>query len=217
MINNILRDIINLCLLIDMKAKDIYNTFASNAKSKSLKLFWSGMSQDEQQHIIYWGKLLDETHNHKVPNIFDNPQKIKKELEKVNTIIEERFKRIENNVDTAAAFLMAFYLEFYLLHPAFAALFHLTLKSNGDKSPEDEYENHINRLIEGVKQFDQITPDFELFAALVQQLWNSNRELAAKIADIKTVDGLIPICTNCKKIINYEGYWEEVEYYINKR
>ena len=32
--------------------------------------------------------------------------------------------------------------------------------------------------------------------------------------EIKTLRGIIPICTSCKKIRNDEGYWQQVETYI---
>lgn len=43
-------------------------------------------------------------------------------------------------------------------------------------------------------------------------------QLIAKLQDamtqIKTLSGLLPICANCKKIRNDEGYWERIETYI---
>jgi hypothetical protein len=33
--------------------------------------------------------------------------------------------------------------------------------------------------------------------------------------EIKTLRGIIPICTSCKKIRNDEGYWQQVETYIS--
>jgi len=39
-------------------------------------------------------------------------------------------------------------------------------------------------------------------------------ELQNALAKIKTLRGLIPICANCKKIRNDEGYWQQVEIYV---
>jgi hypothetical protein len=112
--------------------------------------------------------------------------------------------------------LLAYKLEFYLLHPAFAALFHLMRKHTGDSSPEDDYEEHINKLIEALRSLEQSTPEFELFGEFARQMWHDNLEMAEQIGEIKTLGDLIPVCTNCKKTINYKGYWEEVEYYVKK-
>jgi PAS domain S-box-containing protein len=39
-------------------------------------------------------------------------------------------------------------------------------------------------------------------------------ELSDALDKIKTLEGLIPICANCKKIRSDDGYWEEVEIYV---
>lgn len=38
--------------------------------------------------------------------------------------------------------------------------------------------------------------------------------LAERMAEIKVLQGMLPICANCKKIRDDEGYWEEVEVYV---
>ena len=35
-------------------------------------------------------------------------------------------------------------------------------------------------------------------------------------SEIKTLQGMLPMCASCKKIRNDEGYWENVEEYISK-
>ena len=37
-----------------------------------------------------------------------------------------------------------------------------------------------------------------------------------KINEIRTLSGLLPICAQCKKIRNDEGYWEQLEGYISQ-
>lgn len=41
-------------------------------------------------------------------------------------------------------------------------------------------------------------------------------ELQEALADIKTLCGLIPICSSCKKVRNDAGYWEHVESYFQR-
>ena len=43
-----------------------------------------------------------------------------------------------------------------------------------------------------------------------------NTELNEKIHEIKTLTGLLPICAQCKKIRNDQGYWEQLEGYISQ-
>ena len=40
-------------------------------------------------------------------------------------------------------------------------------------------------------------------------------ELQQALADIKTLKGLLPICSFCKKIRDDKGYWDQVESYIS--
>jgi DNA-binding NarL/FixJ family response regulator len=42
-------------------------------------------------------------------------------------------------------------------------------------------------------------------------------ELQAALAEVKTLSGLIPICSNCKKVRDDRGYWDQVESYIGAR
>ncbi len=42
------------------------------------------------------------------------------------------------------------------------------------------------------------------------------RDLETALTEIKSLRGIIPICTSCKKIRDDKGYWEQVENYISK-
>ena len=46
------------------------------------------------------------------------------------------------------------------------------------------------------------------------ELTRANRELEKAMKDIKTLSGLLPICSNCKKIRDDQGYWQQVEQYL---
>ncbi|HEV2731043.1 MAG TPA: GAF domain-containing protein [Terriglobales bacterium] len=40
------------------------------------------------------------------------------------------------------------------------------------------------------------------------------RELKAALANIRTLEGLLPICLSCKKILDDKGHWQPFEYYV---
>ena len=40
------------------------------------------------------------------------------------------------------------------------------------------------------------------------------RELQAALANIHTLEGLLPICLSCKKIQDQKGNWQPFEYYV---
>ena len=41
-------------------------------------------------------------------------------------------------------------------------------------------------------------------------------ELKSSIAEVKTLRGILPICSYCKKVRDDSGYWEQVDVYIHK-
>ncbi len=65
----------------------------------------------------------------------------------------------------------------------------------------------INRKIRNAKK--TITNQHDQLAQL-------NADLNEKIREVRTLSGLLPICSNCKKIRNDDGYWEKLEGYISE-
>ncbi len=47
-------------------------------------------------------------------------------------------------------------------------------------------------------------------------LEKANAELEEAMSKIKTLRGMLPICSHCKKIRNDKGYWERIERYISE-
>ncbi|MFC1837335.1 hypothetical protein ACFLYW_01475 [Thermodesulfobacteriota bacterium] len=42
------------------------------------------------------------------------------------------------------------------------------------------------------------------------------RDLQKALSEVKTLSGMLPICSSCKNIRNDEGYWQQIEDYISK-
>jgi phosphoserine phosphatase RsbU/P len=51
---------------------------------------------------------------------------------------------------------------------------------------------------------------------LNRSLRAKNAELEAALAHVKTLSGLLPICSGCKKIRDDKGYWSHVESYVQQ-
>jgi CheY-like chemotaxis protein len=49
-----------------------------------------------------------------------------------------------------------------------------------------------------------------------QDLQRQHTELEQAYAEIKTLQGLLPICFNCKKVKDDKGYWMKLEEYLSK-
>lgn len=51
---------------------------------------------------------------------------------------------------------------------------------------------------------------------LQTRLQKKIRELKQAIEDIKTLKGIVPICSSCKKIRDDDGFWQRVEDYVRE-
>ncbi len=52
---------------------------------------------------------------------------------------------------------------------------------------------------------------------LQRDLEEKNDLLQKALDEVKTLNGLLPICSFCKKIRDDQGYWNQIESYISKR
>lgn len=78
-----------------------------------------------------------------------------------------------------------------------------------------------DRFIGKVEQDDEIlieglATDITDRKNLEIELRAKNRTLEKMLAEIKTLRGNIPICSNCKKIRTAAGEWDEIESYISR-
>lgn len=48
------------------------------------------------------------------------------------------------------------------------------------------------------------------------ELRRSNDELQRALREVKALKGLVPICASCKKIRNDQGFWQQLEEYIQQ-
>jgi len=81
----------------------------------------------------------------------------------------------------------------------------------------DNKENAYSAtFVELVRQFhDIIESDLELFY-INHILGEQKRELIDYISEIRTLRGLLPICSSCMKIRDDKGYWVQLEAYIQE-
>ncbi len=62
-----------------------------------------------------------------------------------------------------------------------------------------------------------IGPIFESIRKREEEREALVRELQESAANIRTLSGLLPICSSCKNIRDDQGYWNQIEEYIGKR
>ena len=50
----------------------------------------------------------------------------------------------------------------------------------------------------------------------LMEVYRLNKELEKALEEIKTLEGILPLCSYCKKIRNTNGNWEEVDVYTHE-
>ncbi|MFZ5775334.1 MAG: c-type heme family protein [Thermodesulfobacteriota bacterium] len=85
-------------------------------------------------------------------------------------------------------------------------------------------EKHLGERIEVVsnREFQELAEAFNTMSehlrlhrdSLEEMVQERTRELSEALANIRTLKGLLPICSSCKKIRNDQGYWDRIETYI---
>ena len=211
-----LRKIFNLCHSIELAAEEAYFKISDHTEADEFKLFWLDISQDEKRHASYWEQLIELQKKGSVNNPFDNPKLVADELNSMKAKIEEVIDNEHLNSDFSDLILWAYQIEHHMLHPAFAIFYRVLATDSGDISPEEDYQNHINKFAQMVKKHLNDKPELILVGEILSSIWQRNRELANQFYQIKALRGLIPICANCKQVRNDEGYWEQIESYIER-
>lgn len=74
--------------------------------------------------------------------------------------------------------------------------------------------------IQGGKEVTRLTAAFREMVGLRRRAEKEKEqvisELQAALDEIKTLRGILPLCSFCKKIRNDRGYWEQVDVYIHE-
>ena len=86
-----------------------------------------------------------------------------------------------------------------------------------DRKPRELTPEQIAALQALARQVAMLL-EFRRVANSLQLASKAHEELIAELQEaltrIKTLEGIIPICTNCKYVRHDEGYWQQLEIYI---
>ncbi len=184
--------IVKRCLLIDETAHRTYSTLAKHAPNPSLREFWQAMADEEEGHVAFWSKIASDVHlADKLPVLFDNADEVIAELDAILPKVKSLKHDNLGELSIEDSFIVAYWLEFYMLHPAFEVLYLLLRGLIKEPCPQDDYENHINRFVEALATYGKVTPALELLGETLQRLWRENKKLAERA----TRDGLTDCLT----------------------
>ena len=122
-----------------------------------------------------------------------------------NAIEDSKWK---NNPDIKLN--MISYLGYPIRHPNGIPFGTICVLDNKQNKYNESFENlilHFRDILEHQLELLHIN----------KLLGEENKDLSDFILEIKTLRGIIPICAQCKKIRDDEGYWTQVEKYVEDR
>ncbi len=182
-------EIIKLCISLDVTAYKTYLGISQATVNPDLKQFWADMAAEEKEHADYWNSALKLAEQDSIPQLFDDPQKIREELSGIRNKIDTLLKHDNDPSNVTDTFLMAYRMEFFMTHHAFETLLQFVNCMELKKDAEQFYERHIDKFIDAMNKFGASTPSLELLGESLRRLWRENRALSA-LSSIDELTGI---------------------------
>lgn len=175
-----LSTILDLCIEIDQTAVELYTSLSAFAGNEALKGFWDKMAAEGVSHLEYWQKLKMLAAYDELPEAFDKPDQIIHELQERAGQIQALREQWEKDKTVSSAFVIAYRLESYKLHPALRTLYQYFRPITDGKLPEDKEldETNINVFVTALRKYGKTTPELELVGETLQRLWDQNKLLS---------------------------------------
>jgi diguanylate cyclase (GGDEF)-like protein len=175
-----LSSILDLCIQIDQTAAELYNSLSNSAGNEALKDFWQKMAAEGLSRVEYWQKLKTLSTHEDLPDAFDKPDQIINELTERAGQIRELSEQWEKDQTVNGAFVIAYRLESYKLHPALRTLSHYFRPITEGKIPEEQEidETNIKAFVTALRKYGESTPELELVGETLQRLWDQNKILS---------------------------------------
>jgi len=180
MVDTDLIEIIALCIALDITAYKTYLGISHATTNSELRQFWADMAAEEKEHAAYWNSALRLAEQDSIPQLFDDPVRVRRELQgikdKIDALLQAGFE-LQSIPDT---FLLACRMEFFMNHHAFETLLQFVNCSDPRQDVDRFYEDHINKFIDAMNRFGASTPSLELLGESLRRSWMENKTLASQ-------------------------------------
>lgn len=185
----VLHEIVRQCVELDKKALDTYQCLAGAEKDAETRKFWESMAREESGHLACWNYLLDFCRDGGLPQVFENPSLTLRELKEIGARIDKLVAG-RGKAGAPDGFLLGFHLEYYLLHPAFEQLFDFLRALPERRFPDEDYDHHLERFLEGMHRFGKVSPELELLGDCIRRLYRENK-LLIRQAHVDALTGVL--------------------------
>jgi diguanylate cyclase (GGDEF)-like protein len=175
-----LSSILDLCIQIDQTAAELYKSLSNSSGNEALKDFWQKMAAEGLSRVEYWQKLKTLSSHEDLPDAFDKPDQVISELTERAGQIRELSEQWEKDQTVNGAFVIAYRLESYKLHPALRTLSHYFRPITEGKIPDEQEidETNIEAFVSALRKYGEATPELELVGETLQRLWDQNKVLS---------------------------------------
>jgi len=87
----------------------------------------------------------------------------------------------------------------------------------GDRPvPSPDIGHQVGTAIENARLYRQAQNHIKALNDAQTEREKIIEKLRNALTEVKTLSGLLPICSHCKKIREDQGYWNQIEVYIHK-
>ncbi|MCX7958263.1 MAG: diguanylate cyclase [Deltaproteobacteria bacterium] len=188
--DEVLLKITNECLGLENIAYETYKYISENSKDRTLAEFFRNMALEEKEHIEFWKNVYSLVESGAIENIIDNEYELLEDVKKTIDVANGLRTELSNANDNRKIFLLAFYLETYIMRPSFGIIFQFVKNISSIKNPIDTYQIHLEKFINQFK--NQNIDDIEVtsIANIIFQLYRENVELS-RISYVDTLSGLL--------------------------
>ena len=81
----------------------------------------------------------------------------------------------------------------------------------------NELEERVReRTLDLARANEELNKDIELRKKMAEEREELVKKMMAALAEVKTLSGLLPMCSKCKSIRDDRGYWKRIEAYISE-
>ncbi|MBU1247925.1 MAG: GGDEF domain-containing protein [Proteobacteria bacterium] len=224
---NVTARVIELCGEFDRIAVQVYAHLAEVQTIKNINKFWKVMSEEEQKHCFFWKKMSELSKKIELPDLFPN-KSIIADLERDMETVRGLQKNLGSYVSLEKAFLLAYRMEFYAVHPPFEMLFQYAQIMQpflGIESPMEGYEKHISLFIDALRYFSEPQDALAMVGEMLMRTWRDNHAMVRlhyfdQVTGVLNRRGLMDIgsslCSLAKKgdlplsvaLVNIDGFKE---------
>jgi diguanylate cyclase (GGDEF)-like protein len=187
-------DIIGLCLLLDMFARDTYyaigKDLATRRDTRELALFWDKLAAEEEDHVRFWRALEEVARREGIPDLFDDAPAMKRDLESLRGEVAELCLEARRPHDLGHAIMATYTLEFYMLHPALSKFFDYAQVIGMHENPKASYDAHISGILDKLAPLSEQTPVVGLLGKALREMWHRNKVLSEE-AVLDRLTGLL--------------------------